>query len=180
MNSNHFQIHCISCLTLLPITGESYWEPTQAGYKTSDGKLILANGDIITDSNNNNSNDDDENELLPIDICSDCNNRYSIRSCNECGDTYCTTCYKSSHLVGSRRNHTYVLLGPVDCIECEERLAQKWCLTCGESHCKVCWEKLHSKDKRRFHPFCIIYPNGRIGTKMMTNDGQEVSYRKSF
>ena len=152
--------------------------PTQAGYKTSDGKLVLANGDIITDSkntNNDNNNNDDDDALLPIDICSDCNNRYSIRSCNECGDTYCTKCYKTSHLLGSRRNHTFVLLGPVDCIECEESLAQKWCLTCDESHCNVCWEKLHSKNKRRFHPFCIVYPNGRIGSKMMTNDGQEVS-----
>lgn len=123
---------------------------------------------------------EEDEERFPKDICTECSERYAIRACKECGDNYCTYCFKSSHGAGTRRNHSYTMIGPVDCTECEMQLALRWCVTCDESHCDICWRKLHSKSKRRFHPFCKVYPGGRIGVKMMTIDGEEVKSGSNY
>ena len=154
--------------------GDSCWEPTKEGYTKADGRLVLTDGSVISDPNKKRNNDGDD-ETFPTDYCSECNEKYAIRGCVECGDNYCTPCYKSTHSTGTRKNHNFKLLGPIDCTECEEKLAERWCVTCDESHCDQCWRKLHSKSKRRFHPFCRVYPGGRIGVKMCTIDGQEVT-----
>eukprot|EP00596_Hydrurales_sp_CCMP1899_P000954 CAMPEP_0119055428 /NCGR_PEP_ID=MMETSP1177-20130426/75704_1 /TAXON_ID=2985 /ORGANISM="Ochromonas sp, Strain CCMP1899" /LENGTH=312 /DNA_ID=CAMNT_0007035951 /DNA_START=2607 /DNA_END=3545 /DNA_ORIENTATION=+ len=153
-------------------TGESFWEPTRGGYKKVDGRLVLSNGAVVKDPAAKKDGDEDE---YPTDICSECNERFSIRACKECGDNFCTPCYKILHASGTRQNHTYSQLGPLDCSECERNLAERWCVTCDEGHCDLCWRKLHSKSKRRFHPFCKVFPGGRVGTVMTTIDGQEVS-----
>ena len=161
-----------------PILGDSYWEPTTEGYKKSDGQLVLTSGALIKDPSTLTVEENEER--FPKDICTECSERFAIRSCKECGDNYCTPCFKSSHGAGTRRNHSYTMIGPVDCTECEMQLAVRWCVTCDESHCDMCWRKLHSKSKRRFHPFCKVYPGGRIGIKMTTIDGEEVQLGNNY
>jgi hypothetical protein len=86
-------------------TGETIWEPSSEGYVKHDGKLVLSSGQIVDDplnkavkldvfgnpivdeddDNNNNMTDKQKRKL-----CSECSERVAIRSCNECGDKFCT------------------------------------------------------------------------------------------
>ena len=161
---------------------DSVWEPKKEGYTKADGRLVLEDGSIIVDPDVAAALDM-EMMRLPKDLCSECNERYAIRACQECEDSYCTPCYKNAHATGTRKKHTFTAVGPVDCGECENLLAERWCVTCDEAHCDHCWRKLHSKGKRRFHPFCKVWPGGKVGKQMMTMDGEELtdmSYDPTF
>ena len=129
--------------TLCSATGEALWEPSALGYTKSDGFLVLANGEICEDpllrrAEVEPAQSDDENEevakVVPEKkkknnkLCSECADRTATRGCNECGDKYCTKCYKFMHSTGTRRTHTFTALGPVDCTECELKLAERWCV----------------------------------------------------
>ena len=163
-------------------TQDSVWEPKKEGYTKTDGRVVLEDGSIIVDPDVAAALDMDMMRM-PKEMCSECNERYAIRSCNQCEDSYCTPCYKNAHATGTRKKHTYVAVGPVDCGECENLLAERWCVTCDEAHCDYCWRKLHSKGKRRFHPFCKVWPGGKVGKQMMTMDGEELtdtSYDPTF
>lgn len=176
-------------------TGEALWEPSAMGYTKSDGLLVLASGEIIEDPAkaahtrrngplDGDYDDYDEEEAVkeaPVDkkkasrLCSECNDRTAIRACTECGDKFCTKCYKYLHATGSRRNHTYTAIGPLDCTECELRLAERWCVSCDESFCDPCWRKVHGRGKRVFHPYSEISTEGRIDPRIFTMDGDQVS-----
>lgn len=149
--------------------------------------------------------DEVEKEVVPDKkknsrLCSECSSRVAIRSCNECGDKFCTKCYKYLHSTGNyfaytvltdflvvlimllynlfegtRRTHTFVAVGPLDCTECELRLAERWCVSCDEHFCDGCWRKVHSKGKRAFHPYSEISVEGRIDARIFTMDGDQVS-----
>jgi hypothetical protein len=155
-------------------TGESQWEPTKQGYTKADGRLVLANGSTVEDPRNFVIAPEDDENRYPQDVCAECSERLSIRSCNECGDHFCTICYKATHSTGTRRNHTFTMLGPIDCSECEALLAERMCISCDEAYCDGCWRKLHMRGKRRFHPFYEVWPNGKVGKIMMTIDGEQV------
>lgn len=155
-----------NCFYYNAATEESLWEPPACGYTKLDGQLVLANGNIIDPPT--------AEKRSGGDICIECCERTAIRHCNECNDNYCTKCYKSSHLAGSRKNHTFEALGPLDCTECEMNLAERWCVSCDEAFCDSCWRKVHSKGKRRYHPFSEIFADGSIDSVVFTIDGEKV------
>jgi hypothetical protein len=167
-------------------TKEAVWEPTKEGYTKSDGKLVLASGEIIDDPNAQTQESSDvpvvaqqqekkkARKTIQSKLCSECSENIAIRKCNECGDQFCTRCYKQTHSIGSRRTHIYTNIGPKSCDDCECLLAERFCVTCDENFCDKCWRKLHSHGKRVFHPFCEISSEGRVDPRILTMDGQQV------
>lgn len=164
-------------------TQEALWEPPKTGYCNLEDMLVLENGKIVPDPTKVKKNlnifgeevpDDEEDEKMKKKMCSECSSRIATRGCDDCGDKYCTKCFKSMHTTGSRRTHTYKDLGPKDCAECEDVLSERWCVSCDEAFCDRCWRKVHSKGKRRFHPYSEITPEGRIDKRIFTMDGAQV------
>eukprot|EP01038_Epipyxis_sp_PR26KG_P006367 gene6367-8768_t len=165
--------------------GESLWEPSSEGYTKFDGKLVLFSGEIIDDPTLNVPEESEEEEEHLSKgkhlnkYCSECAERIAIRFCENCGDKYCTKCYKNAHQTGSRRNHIFNLIGPIECTECESLLAERWCVSCDEAFCDSCWRRVHSKGKRTFHPFCIVFVDGKIDNKIQTIDGEVIDSERS-
>lgn len=155
-------------------SGDALWEPPSTGYtRSTDKMLVLANGNVIEDprfAKKDDQQEDDDYQKL----CSECSERVAIRQCNECGDRFCTRCYKSLHATGSRRKHTFKSLGPIDCTECENLLAERWCVACDEAFCDHCWRKVHARGKRRFHPYSEVSPEGKVDQRVFTMDGEQV------
>lgn len=156
-------------------SGEALWEPPSVGYtRSTDKMLVLANGNVIEDPRFAKKDDQNPEEENYQKMCSECTDRVAIRQCNECGDRFCTKCYKSLHATGSRRKHTFKALGPIDCTECESLLAERWCVACDEAFCDPCWRKVHARGKRRFHPYSEVSPEGRVDQRVFTMDGEQV------
>lgn len=160
------------------ITEEALWEPPPVGYTKSDGQLVLRNGKVIDPP-------DVTGKKMRLagqgHLCVECVHRVAIRKCNECGDNFCTKCYKETHSTGSRKQHTYEAIGPIECTECEEELAERWCISCDEPYCDSCWRKVHSKGKRRYHPFSQVQEDGHIDNRIFTIDGEQVhNYDSSY
>ena len=153
-------------------TGETLWEPPVGGYTKDDGMLVLENGETIINPIFLGMNK--EEEYNNNRICSECSDRIAIRKCEECGDKFCTICYKETHATGTRRNHAWKPIGPIDCSDCEMLLAERWCVTCDEAFCDGCWRTIHAKGKRRWHPFCEVDVAGKVDSRMFTIDGTEV------
>lgn len=151
-------------------TGVSQWEPSKEGYIKADLRLVLANGEIIEDPGQVGKTKKGE-----VKRCSECTERVAIRHCNECGDLFCTKCYKACHLTGNRKKHTWVATGPKDCSECEMKLAERMCVPCDEGFCDPCWRKVHSKGKRRFHPYSDVNEDGEVGSQIFTIGGEQVT-----
>lgn len=168
-------------------TGEAIWEPTRDGYTKFDGKLVLTSGEIIEDPANviltlasgqtmtQQEADDKPKAKSNRPLCTECNDRIAIRKCQECGDVFCTKCYKALHALGARRHHTHTMLGPKDCEECELLLCERYCVSCDECFCDGCWRLLHSHGKRCFHPYSEVSPEGRIDSRVFTMDGEQLS-----
>lgn len=171
-------------------TNEALWEPSRDGYIKADGMLVLCNGDIVEDPNAPTLDENGQpivnfvnpeltekkkvKKVLLSKLCSECSENVAIRKCHECGDQFCTKCYKATHNIGARRNHTFVAIGPKSCDDCECLLAERFCVSCDENFCDKCWRKLHSHGKRVFHPYCEISPEGRVDTRIFTMDGDQV------
>ena len=162
-------------------TGESFWEPPRSGYTKADGLLVLETGQVIQDPDNvaeiDLFGDDDDARQAEWErrkMCSECESRVGTRYCKDCGDKFCTKCFKSTHASGTRREHQYSELGPLDCAECEDRLAERWCVSCDEHFCDECWRKVHTRGKRRFHPFSEVAPDGKIDPRIFTIDGSQL------
>ena len=155
-------------------TGDATWEPPSEGYTKSDGQLVLANGTIIDDPQDDEQENEEDEANKREKFCVECTTRVAIRYCNECTDQFCTKCYKDTHALGARKNHTYTALGPLDCTECEQALAERWCVACDEAFCDLCWRKVHGHGNRRFHPFSEVSADGSINTRISTMDGEEV------
>jgi hypothetical protein len=153
-------------------TEEALWEPPSGGYKKNDGQLVLQNGEIIDEPDMTGKKKRAAGEEH---LCVECVKKVAIRACEECGDGFCTMCYKTTHASGSRKQHTWKPAGPIDCTECEEELAERWCVSCDEAYCDDCWRKVHSKGKRRFHPFSQVQEDGHIDNRIFTIDGEQVS-----
>lgn len=154
-------------------SGDALWEPPARGYTKADGQLVLATGAIIDDPAVLEA-EEEEKRKNSDKICCECTERTAIRACDECGDNFCTPCFRTSHAAGSRRKHTYTALGPLDCSECELVLAERWCVTCDEAFCDACWRKVHAHGKRRFHPFSEVSSKGRVDSRIITMDGTEI------
>jgi len=156
-------------------SGDALWEPPPVGYtRSTDKMLVLANGNVIEDPRFAKKDDQQEDQDSYQRLCSECTDRVAIRQCNECGDRFCTKCYKSLHATGSRRKHTFKPLGPIDCTECESLLAERWCVACDEAFCDPCWRKVHARGKRRFHPYSEVSPEGKVDQRVFTMDGEQV------
>mmetsp|Transcript_26383 Transcript_26383/g.39144 ORF Transcript_26383/g.39144 Transcript_26383/m.39144 type:complete len:1064 (+) Transcript_26383:160-3351(+) len=159
-------------------TGEALWEPPAVGYTKSDGQLVLENGKIVDPPDTSGKG---KRLAGQEHLCVECVTRVAIRQCNECGDGFCTKCYKETHASGSRKQHTYEAIGPLDCTECEEALAERWCISCDEAYCDACWRKVHSKGKRRYHPFSQVLEDGHVDSRIFTIDGEQVhNYDASY
>lgn len=156
------------------LTNETLWEPPKSGYTKVDGSLILANGDVVEDPDAIEAEEEERKRQLG-QTCSECNQRVAIKMCKECGDTFCTPCYRTCHAAGARKLHTHEPLGPLDCSECEEVLAERWCVSCDEAFCDGCWRRVHGRGKRRFHPFSEVSARGKVDSRVFTMDGAEVS-----
>ena len=153
-------------------TKEAIWEPPVGGYTKNDDLLVLGNGQTIEDPAKFGFLDAEENRKGKI--CSECSDRVSIRKCHECGDKFCTPCYKETHSTGTRRAHTWEPTGPLDCVDCEVLLAERWCVSCDEAFCDGCWKRVHAKGKRRHHPFSEVDPDGKVDTRIFTIDGEQL------
>jgi hypothetical protein len=153
-------------------TGEDLWEPPASGYTKSDGSLVLANGTIIEDPDVLEAREMEAKKTAET-LCCECDERAAIKFCRECGDKYCTPCYRNSHATGTRRKHNVDPLGPLDCNECEDVLGIRWCLSCDDCFCDDCWRKVHSHGKRRFHTFYEVSSKGKLGDRLLTIDGSE-------
>lgn len=161
-------------------TGEDLWEPPAVGYTKHDGTLVLADGQVIEDPDVLEQKEMEKKKNSET-LCCECDERTCIHFCRECGDKYCTPCYKSSHATGTRRKHHPEPLGPIACSECELVLAIRWCVSCDEAYCDDCWRKVHSRGKRRFHPYSEVSSKGRIDTRVFTMDGSEIdSYDATY
>lgn len=158
-------------------TEEALWEPPSGGYKKNDGQLVLETGEIIDEPDMTGKKKRAAGEEH---LCVECVQRVAIRACEECGDGFCTKCFKTTHASGSRKQHTWKPAGPIDCTECEEELAERWCVSCDEAYCDNCWRKVHSKGKRRFHPFSQVQEDGHIDNRIFTIDGEQVLFFKLF
>lgn len=160
------------------ITEEALWEPPSLGYTKSDGQLVLRNGKVIDPPDPSGKK---KRLAGQAHLCVECVKRVAIRKCNECSDNFCTKCYKETHSTGSRKQHTYESIGPIECTECEEELAERWCISCDEPYCDSCWRKVHSKGKRRYHPFSQVQEDGHIDSRIFTIDGEQVhNYDASY
>lgn len=153
-------------------TGEDLWEPPASGYTKHDGSLVLANGVIVEDPDVLEARELEKKKMAET-LCCECDERAAIKFCRECGDKYCTPCYRNSHATGTRRKHNPEPLGPLDCNECEQVLGIRWCIACDECYCDGCWRKVHSHGKRRFHAFSEVNSKGRIDSRVLTIDGSE-------
>ncbi len=156
------------------VTGEDLWQPPATGYTKADGTLVLATGAIIEDPLVSEAKEVERKKTAETTCC-ECEERAAIKYCRQCGDRYCTPCFRTSHATGTRRNHTTDAVGPIDCSECEIVLAIRWCVSCDEAYCDGCWRKVHGRGKRRFHPFCEVSSKGRIDPRQLTMDGTELS-----
>jgi hypothetical protein len=159
-------------------TEEALWEPPSIGYTKSDGQLVLQNGKVIDPPDPTGKK---KRSVGQEHLCVECVKRVAIRRCVECGDNFCTKCYKETHSSGSRKQHTFEAIGPIDCTECEEELAERWCISCDEPYCDSCWRKVHSKGKRRYHPFSQVQEDGNIDARIFTIDGEQIhNYDASY
>jgi len=134
---------------------------------------VLADGSIIEDPEVLEAREVEKKKSSET-LCCECDERIAIKYCRECGDKYCTPCYRNSHATGTRRKHHHEPTGPIDCSECEVVLCIRWCVSCDEAFCDDCWRKVHSRGKRRFHPFSEVNHKGRIDTRVFTMDGSEL------
>ena len=153
-------------------TGDSLWEPPPGGYTKSDGMLILESGETIIDPLKVLYKESDD--YMNNRLCTECFDRVAIRKCKECGDKFCTICYKETHATGTRKSHTWIPTGPIDCTDCEKVLAVRWCVSCDEAFCDPCWKVVHAKGKRKFHPFSEVDIDGKIDERLFTIDGREI------
>ena len=153
-------------------TGEDLWEPPASGYTKLDGSLVLADGTIIEDPEVLEAREIEKKKTAET-LCCECDERAAIKFCRECGDKYCTPCYRNSHATGTRRKHNTDPLGPLDCNECEDVLGIRWCVSCDDCFCDDCWRKVHSHGKRRFHNFYEVSTKGKLGDRLLTIDGTE-------
>ncbi|RYY89813.1 hypothetical protein EON63_00060 [archaeon] len=172
-------------------TQETAWEPSKQGYVKFDGKLVLTSGEIIDDPNSADGTGEgggtargegeaeEKSRAKKINgtkllVCTECNERVAIVTCEECGDIFCTKCYKFLHALGARRSHHHTPLGPKDCNECEICLAERYCVACDENFCDPCWRVLHAHGKRCFHPYSEISTDGRVDSRVYTMDGDQL------
>ncbi|CAN0384295.1 unnamed protein product, partial [Laminaria digitata] len=51
--------------------------------------------------------------------CVECEQKRATRKCEQCGDGYCTRCFRRTHATGRRAKHNWTHVGPMECAECE-------------------------------------------------------------
>ncbi|CAM9895447.1 unnamed protein product, partial [Scytosiphon promiscuus] len=153
-------------------TGEALWEPPSTGYTKNDGALVLASGQVVTDPEQGMT-EEERVEARKQSSCVECEQKRSTRKCDQCGDGFCTRCFRKTHASGRRTKHTWVHVGPMECAECESEVAIKWCTACDDPFCAPCWSAIHSRGKRSLHSHCTISPGGRVSTKAIAPDGTD-------
>ena len=55
--------------------------------------------------------------------CVECEQKRATRKCEQCGDGYCTRCFRRTHATGRRANHSWTHVGPMECAECEAEVS---------------------------------------------------------
>ena len=56
--------------------------------------------------------------------CVECEQKRSTRKCDQCGDGFCTRCFRKAHAGGRRAKHTWTHVGPMECAECEAEVRE--------------------------------------------------------
>lgn len=56
--------------------------------------------------------------------CVECETKRSTRKCDQCGDGFCTRCFRKAHASGRRTKHTWTHVGPMECAECEAEVRE--------------------------------------------------------
>eukprot|EP00903_Cladosiphon_okamuranus_P016579 g15293.t1 len=153
-------------------TGEALWEPPSTGYTKHDGALVLASGEVVRDPEEGMT-EEERMEARKQSSCVECEQKRSTRKCDQCGDGFCTRCFRKTHASGRRTKHTWTHVGPMECAECEAEVATKWCTACDDPFCAPCWSAIHSRGKRSLHSHCTISPGGRVSTKAIAPDGTD-------
>lgn len=63
--------------------------------------------------------EEERQEARKQSSCVECEQKRSTRKCDQCGDGFCTRCYRKTHASGRRTKHTWMHVGPMECAECE-------------------------------------------------------------
>ncbi|CAB1118732.1 unnamed protein product [Ectocarpus sp. CCAP 1310/34] len=100
------------------LAGEALWEPPSTGYTKHDGALVLSSGEVVTDPEEGMT-EEERLEARKQSSCVECEQKRSTRKCDQCGDGFCTKCFRKTHATGRRTKHTWTHVGPMECAECE-------------------------------------------------------------
>jgi hypothetical protein len=112
-------------LLLLFLTSKIIEDPSKKKKKKDPSASQQVGGATIEEADEEEEEDEAGlTEKQRKKLCSECVLRTAIRFCNECGDKFCTKCYKDTHATGTRRKHTFSNIGPIDCTECELKLVR--------------------------------------------------------
>eukprot|EP00968_Pinguiococcus_pyrenoidosus_P000752 scaffold47_cov258-Pinguiococcus_pyrenoidosus.AAC.79 len=92
-------------------TGESSSEPPHTGYAKYDGRLVLANGEVIDDPYSDMSaaevREKQREALNDLQECVECESRIATRWCAICDDPFCDSCWAAIHAHGKRQMHGF-------------------------------------------------------------------------
>ena len=111
---------------------------------------------------------------MKIEIkCVDCDRVRASRLCDQCGDSYCTSCFEKAHPKGGKReSHTFIRVGSIECEECRAGvIAVRWCTSCDDPFCMICWETIHNTGNRARHSYCKIDTEGNVSPRAWETDG---------
>jgi acyl transferase domain-containing protein len=85
-------------------------------------------------------------------VCVQCEGVLAEQYCKDCGDNYCTSCYKDVHKRGKRRKHSHERIrealaeGQSHCADCEVNAGSEKCEYCKKSFCVGCKEH-HDRER---------------------------------
>ncbi|CAN0026735.1 unnamed protein product, partial [Ectocarpus sp. 8 AP-2014] len=126
-------------------TGKGMKAPPSTGYTKHDGALVLSSGEVVTDPEEGGwlyiammivslagrgrgvHRESDTDQARKQSSCVECEQKRSTRKCDQCGDGFCTKCFRKTHATGRRTKHTWTHVGPMECAECEAEV-KGWCV----------------------------------------------------
>lgn len=95
--------------------------------------------------------------------CVECEAAQASRTCDQCGDNYCDSCFASTHAKGKKATHTWKPVAgraaPM-CVECETKPAARECVQCADKYCEACYEASHRKGKKAEHSWLPVGTDG--------------------
>lgn len=95
--------------------------------------------------------EEERSEAKKASSCVECEDKRSTKKCDQCGDGYCTKCFRKTHASGRRTKHTWTHVGPMECAECEAEVSEETMSVCvwGGSNLKTCGARLFTAYPKR-------------------------------